>query len=453
MKATSILKNSLTKNRKIIILVFGVTLILFSMATYVRLRQYYTQEREQLAYFTESCVERLQTLELCTGEYAQAMQMLIVRQDGGTENFTAFAAQLMAEDTALTSIQLAPNGVLESSYPRGSSAAGLEAGKDLLSDAEWSAKARWVRDNDQMVLTGTSETSDAVLLYPVWFREHGSQRFWGYVVLEIDRDAMLQRNGLNQFAKENVAYELYETYYWNHGQEDLVMKSTQPLLTDPVERSGKSMDGVWRIRMTPADSWYSRPVIGIIFGLGILFSFLVAFLVVVFRELYKEKRAFEELSFRDTLTGAFNRRKFVAVLRKACRRPVPFVLCYIDFDRFKEINDIYGHNIGDLLLQAAAQRLRSCLREQDLFFRLGGDEFVALIREPGKQGVCAACIDKMHEAIRQPFKLDAVQLYIDISTGYVNYPVDTMDSEELIRMADRRMYEEKQRHSQASDEP
>jgi len=117
----------------------------------------------------------------------------------------------------------------------------------------------------------------------------------------------------------------------------------------------------------------------------------------------------------------------------------------MDLDKFKEVNDTYGHDTGDLLLQACAKRLMKSLKPQDMLFRIGGDEFVAYIEDPGTDESRRGRIRHIEETIRQPFIFPALELHIAVSIGYVLYPADAKNSEELLRFADEKMYEEKQR--------
>ena len=89
-----------------------------------------------------------------------------------------------------------------------------------------------------------------------------------------------------------------------------------------------------------------------------------------------------------------------------------------------------------------------CIRSTDMLFRIGGDEFVAFIKDPGTPESREARTRLLGERMQAPFHFGEVKLYMDISVGYVLYPQDAQTSEELVRMADHRMYVEKQRHKE-----
>lgn len=107
--------------------------------------------------------------------------------------------------------------------------------------------------------------------------------------------------------------------------------------------------------------------------------------------LLKRTKTFEQMAFRDPLTGVYNRRFFDhqihVELQRVGRYPAPISLVFIDIDRFKSINDTFGHSVGDLVLQGLAHLLQNNLRSTDLLARLGGEEFVVVL--PDTSGIDA----------------------------------------------------------------
>lgn len=91
------------------------------------------------------------------------------------------------------------------------------------------------------------------------------------------------------------------------------------------------------------------------------------------------RQQMEDLANTDGLTGLYNERYFDALLKENELNRTPFVLFYLDLDRFKPVNDRYGHDVGDQLLKEVASRLRGCVRESDAVFRIGGDEFALIV--------------------------------------------------------------------------
>jgi diguanylate cyclase (GGDEF)-like protein len=130
------------------------------------------------------------------------------------------------------------------------------------------------------------------------------------------------------------------------------------------------------------------------------------------------------------------------VLTRAERDGKEMAILFIDLDRFKTINDSLGHDIGDRLLQAVAQRMSGCLREADTISRLGGDEFVVLLPETGAQGAAHVAQNILERAVG-PYDIAGNQLNITSSIGISLYPHDGLDAETLIKNADTAMYHAK----------
>ena len=157
----------------------------------------------------------------------------------------------------------------------------------------------------------------------------------------------------------------------------------------------------------------------------------------------------ERVALFDSLTGLPNRALLRDRLRQAVRtgrrRKQPFALLLLDLDRFKEVNDTFGHDKGDELLEEAARRLGGCLREADTLARLGGDEFAVLIPD-ADAAAAVAVADRMTAALRRTFVLDAHGVEVTGSIGIVVCPEHAKDVDTLIRRADVAMYQAKKRN-------
>jgi diguanylate cyclase (GGDEF)-like protein/PAS domain S-box-containing protein len=161
-----------------------------------------------------------------------------------------------------------------------------------------------------------------------------------------------------------------------------------------------------------------------------------------------EKRRSEDVIWRhanfDTLTGLPNRRLFRdrldQAVKKAHRVGLPVALLFIDLDRFKEANDLLGHDVGDLLLIEAARRISACVRQSDTVARLGGDEFTAILQELDDSAHVDVVAQKLIDALAAPFRLGNEVIYLSASIGVTLYPTDASGAEEMIRNADQAMY-------------
>jgi diguanylate cyclase (GGDEF)-like protein/PAS domain S-box-containing protein len=170
--------------------------------------------------------------------------------------------------------------------------------------------------------------------------------------------------------------------------------------------------------------------------------------IVVSTKDIRERKQYEaqlkELAFFDPLTGMANRRAFEERLHYFLERGQPFALCYLDFDNFKQINDVFSHEGGDTFLIEVGRRLNSVVRTSDLPARLGGDEFVLLIPKITKEGM-AAIANRIIEAFQQPFHYKDQHIIATVSMGIALYPCDGTDEGTLMRRADEALYQVKEK--------
>ncbi|SEA47367.1 diguanylate cyclase domain-containing protein [Nitrosospira multiformis] len=161
----------------------------------------------------------------------------------------------------------------------------------------------------------------------------------------------------------------------------------------------------------------------------------------------------EHLAFYDSLTGLPNRQLLLDRLSQAlsarARKHRMGALLFIDLDNFKLLNDTFGHDLGDLLLQQLAPRLISCIRESDTVARLGGDEFVVILitdfsenYEESLAQIKAIC-ERIHSAFNQPFNLRAYKHHSTASIGVVLFNDQSHTTDELLKQADLAMYQAK----------
>ena len=158
----------------------------------------------------------------------------------------------------------------------------------------------------------------------------------------------------------------------------------------------------------------------------------------------------EEMALRDTLTGLPNRRALMQALPEAMQRAQrarkACAVFFLDLDRFKQVNDRYGHEEGDELLRQFATRVREAVRKTDLVGRLAGDEFVVILEMLAGPEAAFEAADKLAPLLRQPFVLKTTTVQLDASIGIaVHQPDDPVDIELLLGRADRAMYANKQR--------
>lgn len=167
-----------------------------------------------------------------------------------------------------------------------------------------------------------------------------------------------------------------------------------------------------------------------------------------------EERARHQAT-HDPLTDLPNRILFMdrleTAIKRAERSQGKMGLLYIDIDRFKPVNDTYGHHAGDELLIAISKRLKDSLRTSDTIARLGGDEFAVVLEQISSKDDAEQIIQKLQDSLELPFLLqstesgEATMVDIGASMGFAIFPEDASDEESLIRHADKAMYAVKKR--------
>lgn len=170
----------------------------------------------------------------------------------------------------------------------------------------------------------------------------------------------------------------------------------------------------------------------------------------VLRHAMLRRQSGEKLAIQaklDPLTGLGNRacleEELDRMLLRGKRATCGFALLYIDLDYFKQINDSFGHGLGDLLLAVIANRLRRTMRKDDLIARIGGDEFVALLNDLHDPNDAALIASKIIHSLSEPITLNSHHLLISASVGIATYPAHGQSATELLNHADQALYKAK----------
>jgi len=176
------------------------------------------------------------------------------------------------------------------------------------------------------------------------------------------------------------------------------------------------------------------------------------YFIIQIQDITDRKNAEQQLVYtanHDPLTGLLNRvqfhDRFTQTLSSVRRHETKLALMFLDLDRFKLINDTLGHRMGDLLLQAVSERLKSSIRINDTLARLGGDEFVVLLNDINLIDDVARIAQKTIDILTQPFTLEGNDIVITASVGISVYPDDGENSQILLTNADTAMYLAKER--------
>lgn len=236
-------------------------------------------------------------------------------------------------------------------------------------------------------------------------------------------------------------------------QEILSLKLSDLVATDP-EISDSIIRRVLHDRLNITQESIHRHKEGTLINVEVNISTIYysakEFICYAVRDITERKLSEEMLRYQachDVLTELGNRNLFNEQLHKtiarAQRYKYQFAIMFIDLDRFKNINDTLGHDIGDKFLQAVAHRIRNCLRNSDLIARWGGDEFTILLSEIKHPHDVAIVANRIFHNLKQPFGVMEYQLRAYLSIGIALYPQDGENLETLLKNADTALYQTK----------
>ncbi|WP_281971172.1 MULTISPECIES: diguanylate cyclase [unclassified Polynucleobacter] len=229
--------------------------------------------------------------------------------------------------------------------------------------------------------------------------------------------------------------------------------------TDPIERMVNFQQvpdvpfivGASIVKEAYLSEWFKS--VHLIFLSTIFFLIFIVILYLVLEKSYRNNVSIQFRADHDPLTGLLNRSLFQDRLHQAIskskRQNHLFALLFVDVDQFKNINDHFGHHIGDLTLIEIAARLKSSVREDDSIGRLGGDEFLILLENIDHPSNALQVAEKIRLKLHQLMQLNEISININVSIGISIYPLDGIDADILIDKSDQAMYNVKQTGSNA----
>ncbi|HHK6093340.1 TPA: diguanylate cyclase [Pseudomonas aeruginosa] len=269
----------------------------------------------------------------------------------------------------------------------------------------------------------------------------------GYFEMDVDGVILTVNPALCQLLGQTRETLIGHPYYELLGEDDLA-RARQPFQRAMQSGAGKT----FAIPLQRADGslGYFEATVSLIHDLqGELRGYRGIVRDVSDQIAYQQQLL--EMAYRDPLTGLGNRKAFDEQLGQALLRAgsggSELALLYLDLDRFKEVNDRFGHDIGDTLLRTVAERVRSTLRQPDKAYRLGGDEFAVLL-EDSQENNPQRLAERLLAALVQPIALNGERIdFVTPSIGIALYPRHAGDAEGLVRAADSAMYEAKRQRN------
>ncbi|MBN2812301.1 MAG: sensor domain-containing diguanylate cyclase [Spirochaetales bacterium] len=451
--------------RKTVLSIFvslsGVLLLSLNFFVLAGIRSTNADRRNRLLAMQELTVyaDRLQNHVNMNLQYADFLEILLLKDPSASdESLKPYFDLILSHCGVIKNIALAPGGVVRAVYPlEGNEAA---VGHDLLAD---SARNSFVRT--------AMETRESVTQGPVLARQGGylifnrkaiylpdgtpgatgsvGERFWGLAVITLDFNEVVAETGL---LAERDGYFFALRAEKTDGANDFTWGHVDIFEQDSLARAVHFPNQAWALHIYPEDGWRGKPDLSDLFALASYFVIIAAGAVLLFFHAQQYQERLEQ-ALCDPLTGTLNKRAFRSYVQKRLRQSLgPHALCIMDLNGFKEINDEYGHPVGDLVLIELSRRIGMCLRTTDRVSRFGGDEFILFIDSLDYGETVPAILERIEKSTSRPIQLRCetnsgescppISLYL--AKGYAVFPDDGRTFDELYSAADARMYCDKE---------
>lgn len=428
------------KKHKIIWIPLIVFLIL-AMISCAYMKIYMTEKYNTTVEKTNYLVEaQVSELQRCLSSYIQAtdtLRILIVDSQGKINDFDKVAKELYNNDQAFRSIQLAPKGNVTYVYPlKGNE----EAFGDIFDDPERKTEAEYARDTGETTLAGPFDLYQGglgiVIRQPIYLDSNDKKTFWGFSIVVLNIPQIFESANLKSLNNLGYHYQLWRIHP-DTNEKQIIVGTQNESLDHPIENSFQVPGSTWTFSISPKEGWFNwnEAIINIV-ACGCV-SILVPILCYVILRFNEQKKLMEDISNHDYLTGLYNVRKMYQLLQALHVQNKTFTLIYMDLNKFKNVNDIYGHLIGDELLRVVASRVQKVIQTENAF-RIGGDEFAMILQE--NQDIQDITQELIQEVSKPVELIKNVTYYPSISIGYAKYSEEMDGIEELIRIADERMY-------------
>lgn len=402
-------------------------------------------ERTQAQHLADLGISRIDSaVERCAGT-AGYWTSILAQNGGNASNFSSVSDAIIGADpNQLVGLALARNGVVSQIDQR---VQVLSMGLDLTQDDDFAATLDWARRTEGTAIT-TVERDDSsqfvIFVNPVTVHGEAGDEFWGYSLAMFRFPGAIGAIDLADLSGDGYRY-LLERTGGDTSETTVVSASADPSeFKDPVEATSDVLGVTWTLSVEPAGGWVSAATVLSAAGLLLLASLAIAVLAYLAMALVQHRHSLESLTLTDDLTKLGNARAYHRTLRRLEDGGGAYALFFIDLDRFKAVNDNYGHGAGDRLLEVAAGRIQGCVRPQDRSFRIGGDEFVVVMEGELSKDACGNVARRLLESLTQPIDVEGKRLHVGASIGFARAPQDGASPSEVSGAADKAMYDAKE---------
>ena len=403
--------------------------------------------RERAEFIAESVADRIEA-EIQRRDYITRMLEIEVSssKEGITpEKFAITADEVFNDYMDIVDITLAPGGIVSYKYPLDN---GIAEREDLFSDGVDGIYADYSKMSGLGIIMAPVTLSDGsygiILRRPIYMGEVSEENFWGFASVKLNLSNFLSEVNIRALVDEGYEYKLIGDNPIT-GENHMIMEYSEKELASPVSSMINTVGGgYWTLLISPTNSWMNLyEIIGAL-AIAIVISVLAALTAAAYVSMKAYSKELEVLSYRDALTNINNNRSYQEHMEDLSKKKLPYGLIFMDLNDFKQVNDTYGHEAGDTLLNIVAKRLQNSIREKDKAFRIGGDEFVVVIHGTHDKQFYEGVIERMrHNVARDVTLNNGIILKVSISAGFARCPEDGAKFEDVVKKADDEMYQNK----------
>ena len=403
--------------------------------------------RERAEFIAESVADRIEA-EIQRRDYITRMLEIEVsssKEGISPEKFAITADEVFNDYMDIVDITLAPGGIVSYKYPL---EGGIAEREDLFSDGVDGIYADYSKMSGLGIIMAPVTLSDGsygiILRRPIYMGEVSEENFWGFASVKLNLSNFLSEVNIRALVDEGYEYKLIGDNPIT-GENRMIMEYSEKELASPVSSMINTVGGgYWTLLISPISSWMNLyEIIGAL-AIAIVISVLAALAAAAYVSMKAYSKELEVLSYRDALTNINNNRSYQEHMEELSKKKLPYGLIFMDLNDFKQVNDTYGHEAGDTLLNIVAKRLQNSIREKDKAFRIGGDEFVVVIHGTHDKQFYEGVIERMrHNVARDVTLNNGIILKVSISAGFARCPEDGAKFEDVVKKADDEMYQNK----------
>lgn len=427
-----------------------ITLVFNLLLTWVLIDRKQQIELVKLESIARAQSDNLQNELLRLVFKMETLNALAIHSRGNVDGFEHVSSALRDENS-IKAFALAPGGTITKVFPS-TPDNNLLLGQDILANSLGSQEAAATRHAPRMTLTGpvklpSGDTSLVGRLSIYTPDAQGNPQYWGTAAIFLQFPDVLSISDLHTLGGMDIDFGLWRNSSPNSepmllaGREDFKADARSILMPATI------LNARWLLRLSSGQPWYHSLETWLYVAISVLISLFLATLVQRNRDLTLIREYLEAIAYKDALTGSLNRRGLFEELhrRLSVLAPSKFTLYYIDLNKFKSINDTYGHEAGDRVLQLFAELVRAHFPAAHMLGRVGGDEFVLLLGGPPAHERDEAAFARVRADLANGLPDLNVPGPITFSIGSAVYPDAALTADDLLSCADAAMYQDKQR--------